>query len=837
MVSLRKRPRAEPEPVVEKKPAKAVKPTVSKPPEAPEAVKKLRNNWRFANLCQWIYLFGRAVKIPDEIDVDVLEMECLKHRSTVLLDIGLCLLKYLSSHRGLNYETFDEYTRRQYLSKAPEKNPFGNNPVPLSFQDFDIETRLKVLQEMAQWTMINVDKFRDRMVELNENDHTSWRIEPYGWDSDDRTYFVLDDNRLYRLTDAPPPPPAPSKSKKSRKAQRSGGRCSKRRRIDQSSGVDTEEPEMDDESAETEQQPAKEPIDDGLGGAKWECIAVTYDDIVYFLSTLDKTRDSNEKVLRDQIKEHLLPILEKQEASRKRKEQQRERELESLAKMANAKRSSRLAVKQEQKKMEESALEEERLRRAAEVKARKEEAIRTKLEKERDRRLYARERRMQERSSKKVRHEEELQRLSAQNETAGQRISGRRLESEIEKRKQALMELEAEDDWIFDCICGVHGQVDDGTHSLACEECNVWLHSKCVGVSQEEAEMSDFHFTCSSCQRRAEEKNRPRTMIKIKVGRMAETANSEVTDNKEGSGVNGMQSELDIDGRIDETKVPRQIGAQNVQTQAPKTTEESQPPSRDESLEPTLPPLAPTLLPAQPVMSQAEFMSSPTKKAKTYAIDGAAVAAAINGTSGSSIAAALMAARKQPRLQSQSQSQLQSHVRSSPEPEPRLPPIPATPTRKSNGTTTLHSSASKRYRNGATTPMSRGLPTPRGNNVLAPPSRASMSFEESLNGTLLSSPLIGAAAAPDIPSSPLPPAEAGFSPLKHSSPAPLPIKFGSRKGGAGAGPSIQPPAVLPPLEREVIRTPPVKMTEEQRRMRLSSPPLPMEAVEEEEEED
>lgn len=640
---------------------------------------------------------------------------------------------------------------------------------------------------------------------------------------------MLDDNRLYRLTDAPPPAPAPSKSKKSRKAQRSGGRSSKRRRTNQPAGVaDADEPENEDDSAEPEQT-TQEPADDGLGGAKWECIAVTYDEIVYFLSTLEKTRDSNEKVLRDQINEHLLPILEKQESSRKRKEQQRERELENLAKMANAKRSSRLAVKQEQKKMEEDAIEQQRLRREAETKARKEEAIRHKLEKERDQRLHARERRMKERSSKKARHEQELERLSTtpSEASAGQRLSGRRLQAEIEKQKQALMALETEEDWLFDCICGVHGQVDDGTHSLACERCNVWLHSKCVGISQQEAEMPDFHFTCSSCKRREEdEKNRPRTVIKIKVGHTAE---------------------YDVSGSKDAPEAPRTSAAQQVQP-VQKTRETSPSPALDTLPEPSLPP-APTLLPAPPVSPAQlpELTSSPTKKTKTYAVNGAAVAAAINRTSGSSVAAALLAARKQPPL-----------PRSSPEPEgesePHLPapmpvpvPVPATPTRKTNGAV-AHSSASQRYRHGAATPMSRGLPTPSGNNVLPPPHRAgsaaaAMSFEESLNGALLSSPLVGAAApaAPDIPSSPLPPAEAGFSPLKHSSPAPLPIKnlYGARatgKGnGKGAGPSIQPPAVLPPLEREVIRTPPVKMTEEQRRLRLSSPPVPMEAVAEESE--
>jgi hypothetical protein len=79
-------------------------------------------------------------------------MECLKSNSTVLPEIGLALLKFVSSHRGLTLvfpssiltpltsyssEIFDEYTRRQYVAKAPERNPFGTEEEPAKFTDFD----------------------------------------------------------------------------------------------------------------------------------------------------------------------------------------------------------------------------------------------------------------------------------------------------------------------------------------------------------------------------------------------------------------------------------------------------------------------------------------------------------------------------------------------------------------------------------------------------------------------------------------------------------------------------------------------------------------------------
>lgn len=33
-------------------------------------LQKIRNMWQFANLCQWIYIFGKTVKIDESIDIE-----------------------------------------------------------------------------------------------------------------------------------------------------------------------------------------------------------------------------------------------------------------------------------------------------------------------------------------------------------------------------------------------------------------------------------------------------------------------------------------------------------------------------------------------------------------------------------------------------------------------------------------------------------------------------------------------------------------------------------------------------------------------------------------------
>jgi len=42
----------------------------------------------------------------------------------------------------LSPEIFDEYTRRQYVAKAPQRNPFGVEEEPAKFNEFDIFTKV-----------------------------------------------------------------------------------------------------------------------------------------------------------------------------------------------------------------------------------------------------------------------------------------------------------------------------------------------------------------------------------------------------------------------------------------------------------------------------------------------------------------------------------------------------------------------------------------------------------------------------------------------------------------------------------------------------------------------
>lgn len=755
----------------------------AQPPKEPSVLHRIRNMWQFANLFQFILLFGKALKLDDSLDIEDLETECLKPGSMVLQDIGLGILKFLSSHRGLTHDVFEEYTRRQFLAKAPEKNPFGTEDLPTKFADFDVFTKIRVLQQMSQLVMCTPERLRERTEEQKDMDQTNWRIEPYGWDSRDRTYFVLDDNRIYRLTEAPAPAPKPKKNTKKAKA---ASRSSKRRRV---SAAVSEDDDASDEDSMAGQP--DEPEDDGLGGMKWECLAVSLDEVRQFLATIQKSKDPNEKILREQIQDHLVPILVKQEEFKKRKQLQREKELQALEKMAHAKRSSRIAGRLEQQKVEEQAREEERKRREEEAARRKEEQRQAKMERERERRLVSREQRLKEREMRRLQAEEELAQLSEDSKSVGSgpgRISERHRQAVIKKNRRALQELQdEEDDWIFDCICGVYGQVDDGTHSVACERCNVWQHSKCLGIAEKDADQDDFHFICSSCRRsEAEESQQPR-VIKLKVNRHASSSPPQQAANDISQSQPGRSSQLVVE-----------LEARATSGSSTDRSSEENPRSGSQDI------------PSE----QQEAGTKPTKLPGEQ--EGTARPVTAAGSVGHSPGRREMNPFSSPHPTLSPPNQSPGKLRAYDSIFDHSAPSPAVGREKS-----VH------LREEGSLPV---LPPPAGNgrwaSPLKQPQRPSSPLgtksSPAAGARIVSTPLPQLTPVQSDPharngvidrSSPLPPSRRGLSPTKHSPPVPLRHQVNG-SAGAGASPSatpvFPPSAALAPSPQQQNLAPPVK---------------------------
>jgi phage-related minor tail protein len=202
--------------------------------------------------------------------------------------------------------------------------------------------------------------------------------------------------------------------------------------------------------------------DDGLGGRKWECIAITLAQYQEFLRTIEKSKDEDEKALHERLTIEVLPVIEKAEEAQMRRIARKEKELINMQKLATAKRSSRLASKMEREREEQQALEAERQRKAQLLEAKKDQERQKKMEEARESRMMTREQRLKEREYKRILQEEELASLSEENkkvDSGEARMSERHLKAEMEKRKKELAALAQEDEWSFDCSkCGVHGE-------------------------------------------------------------------------------------------------------------------------------------------------------------------------------------------------------------------------------------------------------------------------------------------------------------------------------------------------------------------------------------------
>ncbi len=138
--------------------------------------------------------------------------------------------------------------------------------------------------------------------------------------------------------------------------------------------------ESGDEVEEDEASSKPPEEDNGLGGAKWELIAITLEEYNDFLESIRRSRDADEKTLSKRIRAEVLPVIEKAAEAQERRAARKQKEMENLQKLSTAKRSSRLAGKQEKQREEEEAAAAERKRKEDIAMARREVEKQQKME-------------------------------------------------------------------------------------------------------------------------------------------------------------------------------------------------------------------------------------------------------------------------------------------------------------------------------------------------------------------------------------------------------------------------------------------------------------------------
>lgn len=80
-------------------------------------------------------------------------------------------LRWLTLNRP---EIFDEYTRRQYVAKAPDRNPFGTEEEPAKFTEFDVFTKVLFYDPRM---ISNAYQLNIRFVCCNSSHGGLWEIQ------------------------------------------------------------------------------------------------------------------------------------------------------------------------------------------------------------------------------------------------------------------------------------------------------------------------------------------------------------------------------------------------------------------------------------------------------------------------------------------------------------------------------------------------------------------------------------------------------------------------------------------------------------------------------------
>lgn len=372
----------------------------------------------------------------------------------------------------------DIFAHRQWVKRKPlATNPFGDGAADTtrSFDQMEAMLKVKILHQLSVWAFVVPERLREKMANVDEKEQLTWRMEPCGYDNDGNTYYILDDNRLYRRT----PWIAESTPAKKVKQKRKGA---KRQRVSAAAAETT-----------NDQQLSNEDEQNSIRGGVWSCVCVSLHDWTVFTDSLQSTKCPDERALCTYIKEEVLPELNKTWL-----EMEKQRLLQDA--VANRKRSSRLDEKLARQKQEQEAAAVAK-READLVKAAEKARLQT------EKRAQERETRVQSRAQR-IKEREQRRREKAGASNKGANASSSSEENALPTRRSTRRRAATPtappnaEEWIFDCICGANGiNYEDGTSIISCDTCSVWQHLACqTGLGP--AVEGEYDFECDLCQRR-----------------------------------------------------------------------------------------------------------------------------------------------------------------------------------------------------------------------------------------------------------------------------------------------------------------------------------------------
>lgn len=144
--------------------------TLAPPPLPSPIVQKLRQDWRWAGISQFLWTFSDAFGLIDW-DIEALESDFDGDETVIIPDIIVKLLFALTYNRQINRSNAFDHLRKQYI-KREVKNPLGTDEEPVEWATLGLGRKVQILWELCEWQMQDPARFRGLLK--SEDDAAQW---------------------------------------------------------------------------------------------------------------------------------------------------------------------------------------------------------------------------------------------------------------------------------------------------------------------------------------------------------------------------------------------------------------------------------------------------------------------------------------------------------------------------------------------------------------------------------------------------------------------------------------------------------------------------------------
>lgn len=482
-------------------------------PAYKEVLHRIRSNFKFCYIIQWLYLMKHLIRLSDAFDVENIEEELtgIADPPVFLNSFKTKLIQYLGNYKMKSVQNEFASEVARYFIKEEKKeqtvkgddadNTKKESETPSNewtdYDSLDLDGKIDILYQLVQKANEkSPDHFRKTVMKY-EDTADEMRIIPIfeaiNDNGDREEYFMMKDARLYY---------------RKWKFQKMDVPTSRRKFEEQLGGksvlqyYSNFEPKL----------------------VSWKCLTAGIYEFDKYVQEMRDKAGRNRKCLEYKLSVKLNACYEQviDHDLRKRKQAlHRKREVKMQYLLAHRKRSSRI-VEMEQKKREREQ------RRKEQEEKQKEEAAERRLE--RRRRMKERQYALAEAKAREI-EQAKLEARTLATATVRSRSSSRtRTRSGASYQNQQSVSIDTErrgrgrgrkrrriqkvkaikqEKWQFDCLCGVKQKnYDDGTKMIGCEKCKRWQHYACQPEDTRKAIDEDpgYKFVCSYCRKEAEER-------------------------------------------------------------------------------------------------------------------------------------------------------------------------------------------------------------------------------------------------------------------------------------------------------------------------------------------